>query len=60
MKHSNKSKILKIVLLLVITSLAISFLLHISRITGFRDTVWMTVIIVFLCVTAVYGLLKIK
>lgn len=25
-----------------------------------RDTVWMTVIIVFLCVTAVYGLLKIK
>ena len=45
MKQSNKSKILKIVLLLVITGLVIPFLLYVSRITGFRDTTWMTVIV---------------
>jgi hypothetical protein len=60
MKQSNKSKILKIVLLLVITGLVIPFLLYVSRITGFRDTTWMTVIVALLCITIIYALLRMK
>ncbi len=58
MKHSNILKIGRTVLFILTISLVIPFLLGILRKTGFTETIWMTIIIVALCIIIIYSLMK--
>lgn len=60
MEHFKIHKTIKTVLLILLISIVISLVLSFLRKIGFYQTIWMTIIIVLLCVFIVYSLLKIK
>lgn len=60
MRDSKKPKTIKVALLILLTCLAIPFLLNFLRKIEFHQTIWMTIIIVSLCIIIIYTLLKIK